>query len=98
MTLKLNPLAGRVFIRPETSLPAETFLHIPESAKNRDMPDKGTIFAIGGRRITKKGVVLDHEFKVGQRVLFKKFSGLWQDIRGHRLISVDQKDIEAILE
>src|SRR5688572_28411106 len=98
MTIELKPLAGRVFIKPEQSVPAETFLHIPESAKNNDMPDRGTIFAIGGRRITKKGVVLEHEFKVGDRVLFRKFSGLWQDIRRHRLISVEQKDIEAILE
>lgn len=98
MTLELKPLKGKVFIRPDISVPAETFLHIPESAKNRDMPDRGTVFAIGGRRITKKGVVLEHEFKQGDKVIFKKHSGLWVDVRGHRLIQVENNDILAILE
>ena len=97
MTLSLQPLSGRVFIRPEQTVPAETFLHIPEAYKNRDMPDRGTVFAIGGRRITKKGVVLDHEFKVGDRVQFKKHSGLWVDVRGHKLIQVSGQDILAVI-
>jgi len=98
MKIALKPTKGRVFIMPDPVVPAKTFLAIPERAMNRDMPDTGTVFAIGGRRITRKGVVVDHEFKVGDRVLFRKFSGLWVDVRGHKLIQIGQNDVEAILE
>ena len=87
-----------MFIKTEQSVPADTFLIIPETAKNRDMPTTGEVFAIGGRRITKKGLIVEHDFRVGDRVLFKKFTGLWIDFRGHRFIQISQGDIEAILE
>lgn len=97
MKIGLKPTRGRVFILPEQSRPAETFLFVPETSLNRDMPNIGTVFAIGGRRITKKGVTVEREFKVGDRVLFRKFSGLWVDVRGHKLIQIGPEDVEAIL-
>lgn len=97
MTLEVKPLAGKVFIVPDPVKP-KTFLHVPESAMNRDMPSEGTVFAIGGRRITKKGVVIDHDFKVGDHVIFRRFSGLWVNIRGHKLIQVGMNDVEAIVQ
>lgn len=97
MSIRLKPCAGKVFINPEETKPADTNLVLPETSCNREMPCIGEVFAIGGRRITKKGVVLDHEFKVGDRVFFRKYSGVWVDIRGHKLIQIEQKDVEAIL-
>jgi len=96
MTITLKPLKGRVLIRPEPVVPRETFLALPETACNRDMPCFGTVLAIGGRRITRKGVVLEHEFKIGDRVFFPKFIGLWVNIRGQQLIQVEQKDVAAV--
>lgn len=95
--LEVKPTNGKVFVLPEMSKPAETCLHLPESSLNRDMPNIGRVFAIGGRRITKKGVTVDHEFKRGDRVMFRKFTGLWVHVRGHKLIQVGANDIEAIL-
>jgi co-chaperonin GroES (HSP10) len=97
MTLEIRPLNGKVLILPEPTAPADTFLHIPESSMNRDMPCFGTVFATGGRQITKKGVVLDHEIFVGDRVFFPRFTGLWVDVRGKKLIQVAEKDVAAII-
>lgn len=97
-TIELKPLHGKVFILPEEHTPVESsIIIVPESMKGRDMPDRGIVFAIGGRRITRKGIVVEHEFKKGDRVLFPKFVGLWVEIRGHRLIQIAAKDISAIL-
>ncbi len=97
MTIKIRAAKGKVLIVPEEYKPVETNLVLPQTACGRDMPQIGRVLAIGGRRITKKGVVLENEFKVGDRVFFRKFSGLWIDFRGHKLIQIAHSDILAIL-
>lgn len=97
-TLEIIPRPGKVLILPEEHAPVESKLIIvPETAKGRDMPDRGTVFAIGARRVTRKGVVIDYEFKKGDRVFFPRFVGLWVDIRGTSFIQVEAKDIAAVL-
>lgn len=97
MTLEIKPMPGKVVIVPEDFIPHDTFLHLPESAKNRDMPERGTVLAIGARRCDKSGNPIDYEFKQGQRVFFPRFSGTWLEVRGHKLIMVAAKDIAAVL-
>lgn len=91
-------MPGKVIIQPEQYTPAESsIIHMPESAKNRDMPERGTVLAIGARRCDKSGNLIDYEFKQHDRVFFPRFSGTWLEVRSHKLIMVAAKDIAAIL-
>ena len=98
MTITIKPTKGKVLIDPEPYKPADTFLHIPETAMNRDMPCFGKVFAIGARPLTKKGVPVELEYKIGDRVFFPKFVGLWVELYGRKFIQIGQKDVAAIIE
>lgn len=69
----------------------------PQTSRDRDIPSTGVVAAVGGARITKKGVRVEPEFKVGDKIVFRKFCGLLVDIRGKRFIQIKQHDVEAIL-
>ena len=94
---RFRPTAGNVFIETIDDAEKVGRIVIPEQARNKDMPSRGIVFAIGGRLKTKKGVLVEPEFKVGQKVLFRKFSGLLVDFGGKRFVQVKHHHIEAIL-
>ena len=96
MTRSIRPTAGNVLIDAKDNNP-ETFLYLPDIAKKRDMPQEGVVFAIGGSPMNKKGIVFKPDFKVGDNVLFRKFSGLWVEFAGKKLIQIKQKDVEAVI-
>lgn len=72
--VKLMPLADRVVVKP---LPREertkTGIVIPDTAKER--PQEGEVVAVGPGRLTDDGKRLPMEVKVGDRVIYSKFSG-----------------------
>jgi co-chaperonin GroES (HSP10) len=96
--LRLRPTAGNVFILPDPEPEKSGLILKPETYRDRDMPSTGTVFAMGGKLRTKKGVLVEPEFKIGQRVVFKKFSGLFCEIGDKRLVQIKQHDVEGILD
>lgn len=97
MKLSIRPTRGNVLIAPDPDPAMAGRIFIPEQIRNRDMPSIGTVLAIGGRLKTKKGVLVEPEFKPGDKVLFRKFSGLFVDFRGKRFVQVKIHDIEAVI-
>jgi co-chaperonin GroES (HSP10) len=85
-------------IVPENTGPSSSLLTIPERFQNREVPDRGRVVAMSGRPVTKKGIVTEVEFKIGDRVLVRKFSGFFVDYGGQKYFSVPQHDVLAILE
>lgn len=93
----MRPTKGNVFIEPEFQAPSAV-IHQPEAFARREMPQIGRVVAIGGARKFKSGLIVKPEFKPGDRVVFRKFSGLWSNVSGKELIQVKQHDVEAVLE
>ena len=93
----MKPTKGNVFIDPEPSGLKSDVIVIPETNKGRDIPHIGKVIAIGGKPITKKGVVTNPEFKVGDRVMFQRFGGLFVERGQIKYYSVKQHHIMAIL-
>jgi co-chaperonin GroES (HSP10) len=94
---RFRPTKGIVFIKPEDSThPEACRIIVPGTAQNRDMPNIGRVVAMGGAFITKKGVVVQPEFSIGDRVFFKKFTGLWTDVRGKKWIMVKMAEVEGV--
>jgi len=92
---KVFPLADRVAIRPmEETETMKGGLYIPDTAKEK--PIQGEILAVGpGRR--EKGEVVPMELKVGDRVVYGKYSGTQVELDGEEIILIKESDVIAKL-
>ena len=93
--LKIFPLADRVAIRPmEETETMKGGLYIPDTAKEK--PIQGEVIAVGpGRR--EKGDVVPMELKVGDRVVYGKYSGTQVELEGEEIILIKEADVIAKL-
>ena len=72
--MKIRPLGDRILVKAEE--PKEKKIGgiiIPDTAKEK--PQEGTVIAAGNGRIGKDGKVIPMEIKVGDKVLYGKYSG-----------------------
>jgi len=92
---KIFPLADRVAIKPiEETETMKGGLYIPDTAKEK--PIQGEVIAVGpGRR--EKGEVIPLELKVGDRVVYGKYSGTQVELEGEEVILIKEADVIAKL-
>jgi chaperonin GroES len=92
---KVAPLADRVVIKPLDE--AETMrggLYIPDTAKEK--PQQGEIIAVGPGRF-EDGKRVPLEVKVGDKVLYGKYSGTEVTIEGEQRLILRESDVLAVL-
>jgi len=93
----LRPLGDRVVIRP---LARETVtksgIVLPDTAKEK--PQEGEIIAVGPGKVLDNGKRITLEVKIGQRVLFAKYSGTEVKIEGEEYLILRESDILGIVE
>jgi chaperonin GroES len=93
--LKIGPLADRVVIRPlEETEQMRGGLYIPDTAKEK--PQQGDVIAVGPGRV-EKGVHVKMELKVGDRVLYGKYSGTEVTINDEAVLIVKESDVLAVI-
>jgi chaperonin GroES len=93
--LKISPLADRVAIRPtEESETMKGGLYIPDTAKEK--PVQGAIIAVGPGRL-EKGQLVPMELKVGDLVVYGKYSGTPVELDGDEIILIKESDVIAKL-
>jgi chaperonin GroES len=93
--MKLHPLADRVAIRPlEETEQMRGGLYIPDTAKEK--PQQGEIIAVGPGRV-EKGDRVAMELKVGDRVLYGKYSGTEVTIEDDTFLIIKESDVLAKL-
>ena len=91
--LKVHPLADRVAIRPlEETETMRGGLYIPDTAKEK--PQEGEIVAVGPGRY-EKGERVPPELKVGDRVLYGKYSGTEVRIDDEDILIIKESDVLA---
>ncbi|RJQ43808.1 MAG: co-chaperone GroES [Nitrospiraceae bacterium] len=95
--MKFKPLRDRVLVKysdePEKSSGG---LYIPDSAKEK--PQKGEVIAVGPGRITDDGKLQKMEIKIGDVVLFEKYSGSKINIDNTEYLIIKEDDILGIIE
>ena len=97
LNTKLRPLHDRVLIkRLEEQDEKHGSIIIPDSAKEK--PQEGKVIAVGTGRVTEDGKTLPLAVKVGNRILFGKYSGSEVKIDGEELLIMKEEDILGILE
>lgn len=91
MDLNIKPLSDRVLIEPvEAETKTQSGIYIPETAKEK--PQKGNVVAVGNG--TK-----DHDMtvKVGDTVLYGKYTGTELKLEGKDYLIMREDDILAIV-
>jgi chaperonin GroES len=94
---KLSPLADRVVIKAlEETETMRGGLYIPDTAKEK--PQQGEIIAVGpGRYDEKGGTRIPMDVKVGNKVLYGKYSGTEVTIDNEQYLILRESDVLAVI-
>jgi chaperonin GroES len=94
--MNLRPLHDRVIVkRLDQETKTASGLIIPEAAAEK--PDQGEILATGNGKVQENGQLRPLDVKVGDRVLFGKYSGQTVKVEGEELLVMREEDIMAVL-
>jgi chaperonin GroES len=94
---KLVPLHDRIVIRPVVQEEVlASGIVIPDTAKEK--PQQGTVIAAGPGRLDDNGKRVQMDVKVGDRVLYAKYTGQEVKIDQEELIVLAEKDVLAKVE
>lgn len=95
--MDIRPLHDRIVIRRiEDQENMRNGLYIPDSAKEK--PQEGEVVAVGNGKRTEDGKVLPLDVKVGDRILFGKYSGSDIKIDGNEYLIMREDEILGVLE
>ncbi|MBU6377935.1 MAG: co-chaperone GroES [Gammaproteobacteria bacterium] len=95
--MKIRPLHDRVIVkRLEEERTSPGGIVIPDSAAEK--PSQGKVLAIGKGKILEDGSVRALDVKVGDKILFGKYSGTEVKVDGDDLLVMREEDIMAIIE
>ncbi|MCZ8133324.1 MAG: co-chaperone GroES [Steroidobacteraceae bacterium] len=95
--MKIRPLHDRVIVkREEDERKSPGGIVIPDTATEK--PIRGKVLAVGKGKILENGEIRPLDVKVGDKVLFGKYSGTEVKMDGDELLVMREEDIMAIIE
>jgi len=95
--MKFRPLHDRVVVkRIDAEAKSKSGIIIPDNAKEK--PSQGEIMAVGAGGRDEAGKLIPIDIKVGDRVLFGKWSGTEVVLNGEDLLIMKESDIMGVLE
>jgi chaperonin GroES len=95
--MKIRPLHDRVIIkRLEEERTSPGGIVIPDSAAEK--PVQGKVMAVGKGKILEDGTVRPLDVKVGDKILFGKYSGTEVKIDGDELVVMREDDLMAVFD
>lgn len=94
--MNLKPLADRVVVKPSAAEEkTKGGIIVPDTAKEK--PVWGSVVAVGPGKTSDEGKLITPEVKVGDSVLYGKYSGTEVTIDGEELLIMRESDIFAIM-
>ena len=95
--MKIRPLHDRVIVkRLEEERKTASGIVIPDTAAEK--PDQGEVLSIGTGKVADNGTVRPLGVKVGDKVLFGKYSGQTVKVQGEELLVMREEDIMGVVE
>lgn len=95
--MKIRPLHDRVIVqRLEEEKKTKGGIIIPDTAKEK--PQEGKVIAVGTGKILENGTKLALDVKVGNKILFGKYSGTEIKIEGEEFLMMREDDILGVIE
>jgi chaperonin GroES len=94
--MKIRPLQDRLLLRPsEAEEKTSGGIIIPDTAKEK--PQEGTVVAAGKGKVRDDGRITPLDVKVGDRVLYGKYSGTEVEVAGEKHVILREEDVLAVL-
>ena len=94
--MNLRPLHDRVIIkRLEEERKTASGIVIPDTAAEK--PDQGEVLAVGPGKKNEDGKLVPVDVKVGDKVLFGKYSGTTVRVEGDEILVMREEDIMAVV-
>ena len=95
--MKIRPLHDRVIVkRVEEEKTSAGGIVIPDSAAEK--PVKGEVIAVGNGKVLENGETRKLDLKVGDKILFGKYSGTEVKVDGADLLVMREDDIMAVFD
>ena len=95
--MKLRPLHDRVIVkRLEQETKTASGIVIPDTVAEK--PDQGEVLAVGPGKKNEEGKLSPVDVKVGDKILFGKYSGTTVKIDGEELLVMREEDLFAVVE
>lgn len=95
--MNIRPLHDRIIVeRLEEETKTAAGIIIPDSAKEK--PQQGNVIAVGKGKVTEDGKLLPLDVKVGDKVLFGKYSGTEIKIEGKEFLMMREDDVLGVVE
>ena len=94
--MKIRPLQDRILVkRIEEEEKTKGGIIIPDTAKEK--PQEGQVLAVGNGKILENGTKLALDVKVGDKILFGKYSGTDIKIDGEEVLILREDEVLAIV-
>lgn len=94
---KIRPLQDRLIVRRlDSSDKTAGGIYIPDSAQEK--PQQGKVIAIGKGKVTEDGTVRPLDVKVGDTIIFGKYSGQEITVDSETLLIMKEDDVYGVLE
>jgi len=94
--MKIRPLQDRLLLRPsEAEEKTAGGIIIPDTAKEK--PQEGVVVAAGKGKVRDDGKLTPLDVKVGDRVLYGKYSGSEITVAGEKHVILREEDVLAVL-
>jgi chaperonin GroES len=95
--MKIRPLHDRVIVkRLDNERKTASGIVIPDNAAEK--PDQGEVIAVGPGKRDDNGKLIPVDVKVGDKVLFGKYSGTEVKVNGEDVLVMREEDIMAVIE
>ena len=95
--MKLKPLGDRILVKAlQEDEKTKSGIIIPDNAKEKPM--QGEVVAVGTGKTLEDGKVIQMDVKVGDKVMFGKYSGTDIKVEGEELTIMHHDDVIGILE
>jgi chaperonin GroES len=94
--MKVRPLHDRLVVRRiEEKETAKGGIIIPDTAKEK--PQEGSVLAVGNGKVLENGTKVAMDVKVGDKILFGKYSGTEMKIEGEDVLILREDEVLAVL-
>lgn len=94
---KITPIGGNILVKPVTQDQTTASGIVLPDTVDKEKPQKGKIIALGTQRLSNTGEKIDFNVKVGDIVLFKKYSPDDIEVDGEEYLIMDEDAILAIV-
>ncbi|MBN1405095.1 MAG: co-chaperone GroES [Candidatus Omnitrophica bacterium] len=94
---KIKPLGDRILVKPlEAEEKTKGGIILPDTAKEK--PQEAKVVAVGKGKMLENGKIEPLEVKVGDKVLYGKYSGTEIKLNGEEHLIIKEEDVLAIIE